>query len=268
MTMNNVCVVSNPEACNSAIYQGRVRHRRFAPKAHAFYYSLYMLSLDLDDVANGTVFNFLLGTHWYNPIRFVAKDYVKGEPIDLSVRIKNKVHELGGSFNEGRISILVQARCLGVYFSPANFYFCYEMQAGVEVCRYMLAEVSNTPWNQKHYYLVDLAIQAPSEKVFHVSPFMDLNMKYKWKINPPSQRSKGMLIHIENEKSENKAIIFDATLALKKSDFSDKALFKVWCGLPVMTWNIMAGIYSQALALFLKRIPFISYQPPENKNNL
>lgn len=263
MTDSQVASVS--KTYKSAIYQGRVRHRRFAPKSHAFSYSLYMLALDLDEVATGSIFHRLLGTHWYNPIRFVEKDYVKGEPTDLAVRIKNKVNELGGCLGEGRISILVQARCLGVYFSPANFYFCYEMQRGIEVCRYMLAEVSNTPWNQKHYYLVDLAIQAPSEKVFHVSPFMDLNMQYKWRINPPSQKRNGLLIHIENERSENKAIVFDATLALKKSAFGGRALFKVWCGLPVMTWNIMLGIYSQALALFLKRIPFISYQTPENK---
>lgn len=257
--------MSELNVLNSAIYKGVVRHRRFAPKLHRFSYPLYMLFLDLDDINSGKVFTGVLGTSWYKPIRFVEKDYLKGEPGDLESRIRSKVNKLGGDFKQGRIGMLVQARCLGLYFSPANFYFCYQHIDGQEVCRYMLAEVSNTPWNQRHYYLVDLQKQSPTDKAFHVSPFMDLDMAYHWKIKPPELSHKRLLIHIENHAYEQNEVIFDASLALQKVNVTKQNLWKTWCTLPVMTWNIVTGIYHQALKLFCKKIPFIPYQHFEDK---
>ena len=79
---------------------------------------------------------------------------------------------------DGRVLLLGNVRCMGFYFSPVNFYFCYRQGEA----RYLLAEVSNTPWNERHYYLLDLAALAPHDKDFHVSPFMGLAMRYHWRI--------------------------------------------------------------------------------------
>lgn len=234
-----------------------------------------MLCLDVDEVTSGyfaSLKSLIIGVRWFNPIRVVEKDYVKGEPIPLRNRIEKKIRDLGGDFQGGKIAMVAQGRCLGLYFSPANFYFCYQGEGNQKTCQYMLAEVSNTPWNERHYYLVDLTVQAPTDKVFHVSPFMDLNMKYHWQVKPPSEEKRQLLIHIENVASEDSRFyqkvsevespvkIFDATLSLKKVPLSRGSLLHVWLGLPVMTWNIVLGIYYQALKLFMKKIPFVSYQ--------
>ena len=131
----------------------------------------------------------------------------------------------------------------------------------------MLAEVSNTPWNERHYYLVDLLkdkSQQVSKKVFQVSPFMDLNMSYAWQVKPPSCDDDKLLVKIANQQFDeacgaNKTL-FDASLILRKQPFNKRNLLKIWLQLPIMTLKVVAGIYWQALRLFIKKIPFIGYQ--------
>lgn len=280
------------EQQSSAVFVGSVRHRRFSPKAHSFSYPLYMLGLDVDELSTGKVNSRFLGSQWYKPLRFKEQDYLPGEPGSLKQRIVNKISTLGGAKFENKsstdatiesVTMLVQVRCFGLYFSPANFYFAYNKNGK---CQYMLVEVSNTPWNKRHYYLVDIEHLAPSEKDFHVSPFMDLNMAYHWRVTPPSKyqqkytaknsssvssnnsaKALNTLIHIENRTPQNEKV-FDATLALKGMPLANRNLFKVWCKFPAMTLKVVTGIYVQALKLFVKRIPFVPYQHKQSKQEL
>jgi DUF1365 family protein len=263
-------LAKTPPFSQSSIFLGHVIHRRYTPKRHHFKYSLYMLALDVTDIENTKQSKGLFGFSWYHPLRFCEKDYLKSEPFPLSKRITNKVKALNGHHDINRIIMLVQVRCFGVYFSPVNFYFCYDSN---DNCTQMLAEVSNTPWNERHYYLVDLAdlideatSTKETKKVFQVSPFMDLDMTYLWRVKPPSEVNDKLSISIENRRLMNDVMspekLFDVTLAMKKQPFTNKALRRLWLQLPVMTLKIVFSIYWQALRIFIKRIPFIGYQKP------
>ncbi|WP_239480659.1 DUF1365 domain-containing protein [Parashewanella hymeniacidonis] len=241
----------------SNLYQGVIKHRRYSQKKHQFQYKLYMLLLDIRDVQQPFSI-WPLGSSWFHPMRFVAKDYVKGEPQNLALRINNKFAELGGIAPHS-VKALVQVRCFGLYFSPANFYFGYSEEGH---CFQVLAEVSNTPWNERHYYLIKLDEQGllTNEKQFHVSPFMNLDMNYFWQFKTPSEARNNLLIHIENRAKETNEKLFDASLIMRKKPLNKTTVYKLWLAMPLMTFKVVLGIYYQALKLIIKRVRFIPYQ--------
>lgn len=248
------------------IYTGNIYHQRFSPKAHHFNYQLFMLALDVKQMEHKQGATGVFGFSFLKPLCFNEKDYlrseVKSEPKTLTERITDKVQQLNGKAAISRITMLAQVRCFGIYFSPANFYFCYDKN---DVCEQMLVEVSNTPWHERHYYLVDITKEDVCEKEFQVSPFMDLNMRYHWRVIPPELDNK-LFIEIKNYNTQgDMKKVFEVGLAMQPKPLTSKNIFKTWCSLPVMTIKIIASIYWQALRLFIKRIPFIGYQTLTDK---
>jgi DUF1365 family protein len=119
----------------------------------------------------------------------------------------------------------------------------------------MLAEVSNTPWNQRHYYAVPAGKHWENNKAFHVSPFNPIDQKYVWKLRPVDKTA---FVHLETHREGRE---FDATLAMKKNPFTSYELAKLIVKTPVMTVKVVFSIYWQALKLWIKGAPF--YGHPE-----
>jgi len=243
----------------SAIYRGWVRHRRFGDIEHQFKYKVMFLWLDMDELEHPELFaqRPWFSTERFAALRYRASDYLSQGESASKARVWDKVESLGGEYLDGPVRLLGQVRCFGLYFSPINVFYCYDSS---EKLRYVVAEVSNTPWNEKHWYLVSATDTQDTPKDFHVSPFMDLNMHYRWRIPAPSNT---LCLHIENHTSRK---VFDATLVMRKQTFEQRELIKALLQIPVMSLHIVTGIYWQALRLWLKRVRYVPY-PVQEKSH-
>ncbi|RUO44444.1 DUF1365 domain-containing protein [Aliidiomarina taiwanensis] len=245
----------------SRIYWGSVRHRRFIPKEHSFRYHLMQWGIALEELEqlNNTSKWFSTSERWA-PLHFKPSDYLPGYYLPshetLSTAVLRKMNSLSEGALDGQVFFLGNIRTWGLFFSPLNCYFLINKEG---IATHMLAEVSNTPWNQRHYYLVNFnhhnsaAPLQPTEKNFHVSPFNPMEMQYHWRIRAPGE---GALIHIEAHRKHKE---FDATLALKGETLNRSAVYRVLRKYPMMSIRIIGGIYWQALRLFLKRVPLYGH---------
>lgn len=243
----------------SAIYSGFVRHRRFVPREHAFDYKLFMMLLKTDEISDVLDRFWQLGSGALSWGRFRRRDYIGPANLPIDVAVQNKMAELSGQPAEhfgGETFLLCHLRYMGIYFSPLNLY--YLKQNGQFT--YLLAEVSNTPWNERHYYLLDVRHPEPHAKAFHVSPFNPMNQNYSWRLIPPQPEQGRCLVHIESASGESGAKVFDATLSLQRVALNQAELTRVMLKSPAQTASVVAGIYWQALKLYLKRVPL--YQHP------
>ena len=243
-------------ALESAMYRGDVYHQRVAPKHHEFTYDIFLFWLKLDELEalDATIKGF--SNRRFSAIRFKRQDYLGDPNQSLKDSVLQRCNELSNDETiTGDVFMLGQLRMFGLYFSPVNFFFVRQPDG---VYSHMLAEVSNTPWNKRHHYLVKLDEQAPTQKSFHVSPFNPMDMIYRWSVQQPNEQLRLALSCYKGQRH------FTASLNMKKMSLNSKSLWRVLLSIPSMTVKTVVGIYWQALKLFIKRVPFYSY-PNNNK---
>jgi len=245
----------------SGIYKGWVSHRRFSPKKHSFKYAMFLLAIDLDELPALTKIGPWFKSNQFAPLNLQCSDYLEHKSQLSKQDIWLKIQSLGAKVAPTRVIFIGQLRCFGLYFSPINTYYCFDHN---DQLIYLLAEVSNTPWNERHYYLIpvneqdnkNIGNKLISKKVFHVSPFMDLNMQYQWVIKKPTEQLK---LHIQNVQSTTGERVFDASLMMERMDFTNKNLRGCLASIPIMTLKTLWGIYWQALKLFIKGVPYVAH---------
>lgn len=257
---------------DSAIYEGHVRHRRFEPRRHDLRMPLYMMYLDLSELTSVFRERWFWSTRRFNIAWFRRADYLGDAADDLGAAVRDCVEHRLGRRPSGPIRLLTHLRQFGYAFNPVSFYYCFEPE-GRRVDA-LVAEITNTPWQERHRYVLDarshggLSVRQPFEfdKEFHVSPFMPMDQVYRWRFSEPGDR---MLVHMENlemghgESTPRNASavrrVFDATLSLRRTAISGASLARVLVQYPAMTLGVIAGIYWNAMILKFKHIPFHSH---------
>jgi uncharacterized protein len=242
---------------NSCLYNGWVRHRRAGPTGHEFRYRIFMTYIDLKELPDLFSRFWLWSAERPALARFRRKDYFGAADKPLDAAIRDLVAKETGTRPTGPIRLLTHLRYFGYCFNPVSFYYCFdERDTHVET---IVAEVTNTPWGERHAYVLPAdsgtdqngKLRFRFDKRFHVSPFLPMDMQYDWRFSPPHDR---LLVHMENFRAGEKA--FDATLVLERQEITGGALARTLLAFPFITAKVSLAIYWQALRLWLKKAPF------------
>jgi DUF1365 family protein len=245
---------------NSKIYFGEVMHRRTKPKVHQLNYKLFMMYIDLDELP--TLFDSFLFWSKDKPNLAYSKtqDYFCDSKGSIKNAVKAEVYKRYQVELKGPIRMLTHLRYFGYCFNPVTFYYCYDESA--ENLDFVLSQVNNTPWNERHIYAMDNRdkrlqgensrfLEHAFSKEFHVSPFLPPEMDYYWKF---STADKQISILMQNAIKGEK--VFQANLQLEAKPINSKNLAYALTHYPMMTTKVTLGIYWNALKLWFKGATF------------
>ena len=244
---------------HSAIYEGHVKHRRTSPREHAFGYRVYLSYLDLDEIETVCSNRWLWSSRRLNLIWFRRADYLGPAEVPLADAVRDRVEEELGSRPSGSVRMLTQLRTFGYVFNPVTFYYCFSDDDELEA---VVAEITNTPWNERHSYVLDARSSATAggwmswefDKEFHVSPFFDMDQQYLWRFQVPGEE---LGVHMTN--IEGGMPVFTAGLELQRKPFTSRAMALAMLRHPLQTVAVHLAIYWQAARLWAKRAPFFTH---------
>ena len=239
----------------SCIYEGQVRHGRRHPVEHAFKYRVFMMFLDLEELPTLFRKRWFWSTRRPALARFRREDHLGPPQEPLRTSILDLVEQEIGKRPAGPVRLLTNLSYFGYCFNPVSFFYCYAEDG--ETLEAIVAEVNNTPWGERDTYVLPVAdtgeqvLRFNPEKKMHVSPFMPMEVSYDWSFLVPGDRlSVFMANNIAGER------VFSASIMLERREISGTSLARVLAKYPFMTLKVIAGIYWQALRLWIKRCPF------------
>ncbi|WP_051603973.1 DUF1365 domain-containing protein [Marinobacter sp. HL-58] len=248
--------------------EGTIRHRRLAPVHHEFSYSTGMLALDLREWDSVTRISRLFSLEKFNWLSLRRRDYFRPEKDNLLQAVTDQVRTATGWQPDGAVELITHPRYFGYVFNPVSFYFCYSAgddPATGAVPRVILAQITNTPWKDRHVYCLETTGAEPTSagwrterfgfgKRFHVSPFNPMDQHYQWTF---SFRGPEVRIHMNVLQDNSKH--FDATLVVRRTPLDRRELHRSLRQFPVEALKVVGGIYWHALKLKLKGVPFFTH---------
>lgn len=235
----------------SALFPGDVTHARLKPKVHRLSYRIYSLLLDLDELETIDRSLRLFSVDRFNLFSFRRKDRGDRSGRDLRQQVEASMRKAGITPDGGRITLLTMPRLLGWAFNPLSVFFCYRRDDELAA---ILWEVDNT-FGERHAYMIPAATPADGEftqacdKAFYVSPFMDMDLRYQFRVRPPGDK-----FTIKIDTSDKEGLVLTARHLGRRVELTDRALLAAFFKIPFLTLKVVGGIHWEALKIWLKGV--------------
>jgi len=191
------------------------------------------------------------------PMRFRRDDFLGDPSTPLDGAVQDLVRERTGRRPEGPVAVLANLRTWGWLFNPIGLYFCADIAGPAGdpgPIGSLVAEVENTPWHERHAYVVGPPGKYRFAKELHVSPFLPTGLDYQLRYTAPGARLTVGLDVLRGDQT-----LFAAALFLRRRVLDRAALGRLLWKYPAMTHRVTAGIYAHAARLGLKGAPFFSH---------
>ena len=247
----------------SSIYNGTVIHKRFKPKIHYFKYKVFSLLLDLSELEHLSKKIKFFSLNKFNLLSFYEKDHGNRDGSSLVSWVKKNLEDNNINSEKVKIKLLCYPRILGYVFNPLSVFYIYSEN---EKLISILYEVKNT-FGEQHTYIFKVEndqnlYQHNCSKKFHVSPFIEMNCKYFFRLLKPGEK----ISVIIDQYQTNEKILY-ASQDGQRVDFNTKELIKSYLKHPLMTFKIISAIHFEAFKLWIKGIKFIK-KKIKIKNNI
>jgi DUF1365 family protein len=240
---------------HSALYEGTLSHARLGTPRHAFDYRVLMAWLDLAELPTALDAHPLWSARRTAPIRFRRQDFHGDPDVPLEDAVRTTIAAETGHRPTGPIRMLAHLRTWGWSFNPIVFYFAFTPDG--DAVDTLLAEVTNTPWHERHAYVLPIgapALDRPIRfaKALHVSPFMDLDLDHSLSFSRPGEDR--FRIRMDDWRGDDRT--FAASLRLHRLPLDHRTMSRVLRAHPLPAQRVSAGIYWEALKLRAKHAPF------------
>lgn len=239
------------EDLQSALFPGHVTHARLKPKQHRLAYRIYSLLIDLDELETLDHRLKLFSVDRFNLFSFHRKDRGDRSGSDLRLQVEHCMRTAGIEPDGGAIRLLTMPRVLGWAFNPLSVFFCHGRDGTL---RAILWEVDNT-FGERHGYMIAVQetqgdeIVQHCDKAFYVSPFMDMDLRYTFRVLPPQDK-----LSIRIDTFDADGLVLTARHIAKRTELTDMALFKAFVTIPFLTLRVVGGIHWEAVKIWLKGI--------------
>ncbi len=258
----------------SCIYEGELRHRRRLPLRHDFRYRLFLMYVDLDELDTAFAGRWLWSVDRPNLAWFRRADHFGSAAIPLAESIRTLVEEQAGRRPTGPIRLLTHFRYAGFAMNPISLYYCFDERDQLE---HVVAEVNNTPWGERHCYVLgaEHCESAGSVRTWHagkalyVSPFFAMDYDYRFRLTVPGR---SLAVSIDSFPQSGGSLptqrtpAFHAMLRLRRRPLESRQLARVLVRYPCLTGQVFARIYWQAWRLWRRGVPFVPH-PGQTSGN-
>ena len=234
----------------SAVYAGSVMHRRFSPRQHHFRYRAFWFLLDLDELPELARSTRLFSCNRLNLFSLHDRDHGDGSAASIRAQITTLLRENGVDAPVARVELFCMPRTFGYVFNPLSIYFCRRQDNSLAAIVY---QVHNT-FGERHSYVIPVeesgrVVRQQCQKVFYVSPFMDVDLRYDFRVSQP-----GDDISVAIRASAGARPVMVAVLTARRRDFNNGTLLRALLTMGAVTLKVTAAIHWEALRLWLKRI--------------